>query len=81
MSGATSRRVALGALVVLYKGQRLSVGGGYSDKMRTVFWKRRKSLIGQICEFKVQDDPNEVALGRFCVFKRLRIDKNEPNEE
>ena len=65
----------LGAFVVEYQGRHLKVGGGFTHKMRRDYWRDRDDMIGRVIEFKHQEDPSQVALGRFCVFKRFRFDK------
>lgn len=64
----------LGGFIVSHKDHELRVGGGYDDWMRDEWWENRESFLGRIMEFKAQDDPTQVALGRFCVFKRWRGD-------
>lgn len=73
--GRGKNKGKLGGFVVEYKGKELGVGGGYSDALREKLWRDTDRYIGKVIEFKIQDDPNEVALGRFVVFKRFREDK------
>lgn len=71
----------LGALVVSYQGNTIQVGGGFTDADRSEFWSQRKSLIGKVVEFKVQDDSSAVAVARFNVFKRFRFDRSAESED
>jgi DNA ligase-1 len=64
----------LGAFVIEIGGEQVNVGGGFTDKQRDEFWRKRKSLRGCWIEFEYQKDP--VALRRFPVFVRMRPDRD-----
>jgi len=65
----------LGAfLIELDNGKTISVGGGYSNKQRAIYWKNREKLIGLYVDFVEQHDPKKVATGRFNRFVRFRED-------
>lgn len=78
-SGRNSGR--LGALVVAFGGTTINVGGGFKDQDRVDLWHRRDTLVGQVVEFKVQDDSASVATARFNVFKRFRSDRSAEAED
>ena len=68
----------LGAFVVDFRGHRVNVGSGYTDKQRVEFWKERVSIVGQIMEVEAQETTNNEKGGeslRFPVFKKIRYDK------
>jgi DNA ligase 1 len=65
----------LGALLcVNVKGQEISVGGGYSDAQRKIFWAIRKKLSGRILECEMQD--SDVAKARGPQFVKWRPDRD-----
>lgn len=72
---------SLGSLVVLYKGNEVCVGSGFSDEQRKVLWESRESLIGTLCEVKYKEISQDKNTGlsslQFPVFIRLRYDKLE----
>lgn len=71
----------LGALVVSYKGNAVSVGSGFSDEQRAIFWEKRDELIGSLCEVKYKETSYDQRTGleslQFPVFVRIRDDKSE----
>jgi DNA ligase-1 len=71
----------LGAFVLLYKGNEVKVGSGFSDEQRSQFWDNRDGMIGQLCEVKykeISSDKNTRAESlQFPVFVSLRTDKDE----
>ena len=67
----------LGSWQVEYKGELVNVGGAMTDRMRERFWREKNERLGQVVEFKVQDDPDDVAVVRFPQFVRFRPDKAE----
>jgi len=64
----------LGAFLCELNGVRTKVGGGYSDKQRTEFWKNKESMKGMTMEVQCQEVTKDGVL-RFPVFLRLRTDK------
>ena len=73
----------LGAFVVDYMGNEVSVGSGFTDAQRDEFWGNRDELPGVLCEVKykeVSSDKNTGAKSlQFPVFVGLRTDKTEPS--
>lgn len=71
----------LGAVVVDYKGNEVSVGSGFTDEQRNDFWQRRDSLTGCLCEIKYKEISSNKDTGaeslQFPVFVSLREDKQE----
>ena len=65
----------LGAFVCDFKGERVKIGGGYSDELRERFWVEKDKMIGMIIETESQETTKDGKL-RFPVFIRLRIDKS-----
>ena len=65
----------LGAFVVDYKGNSLKVGGGYTDKQREEYWRRKDELIGRVITVQYFEETNNLNDGvglRFPVFKEVR---------
>jgi DNA ligase-1 len=59
-----------------YKGTRLRVGTGMSDKQRLIFWQEREKLPGRIVEVLYKEETenkrtNQKSL-QFPVFVALR---------
>lgn len=73
----------LGAFVVDYMGNEVSVGSGFTDAQRDDFWLRRDELPGILCEVKYKEVSCDKKTGakslQFPVFVGLRIDKSEPS--
>lgn len=65
----------LGAIEVIVKSKRVSVGTGFSDDQREAIWKNRNSLIGKHAEVKYQEMTQDGSL-RFPVFMKFRPDKD-----
>lgn len=70
----------LGALVISFNGNEVSVGSGFTDDQRRDFWERREELEGLICEVKYKEISSDKKTGaqslQFPVFVTLRIDKD-----
>ena len=72
----------LGAFICDYKGNEVSVGGGFKEHERVDFWKKRDELIGKIIEVRYfqesenQDGKKSIRHGHFI---RVRDDKTEPS--
>ena len=65
----------LGAFVVDYKGNSLKVSGGYTDKQREEYWRRKDELIGRVITVQYFEETNNLNDGvglRFPVFKEVR---------
>lgn len=73
----------LGAFVVDYMGNEVSVGSGFTDTQREDFWHRRDELPGILCEVKYKEVSCDKKTGakslQFPVFVGLRTDKSEPS--
>ena len=73
----------LGAFVVDYMGNEVSVGSGFTDAQRDDFWRRRDDLPGILCEVKYEEVSCDKKTGakslQFPVFVGLRTDKSEPS--
>lgn len=59
-------------------GDEVHVGGGFKHKagqdQRMDFWLRRDEMIGKKIDIKVQKDQQQVGVGRFNRFERVRED-------
>jgi DNA ligase-1 len=75
----TKNEGVLGALVVEYKGNEVSIGGGYTDEMRVDLWARRNELINKVIEIEYREESTNSKTGkkslRFPEFIRFRPDK------
>jgi len=73
----------LGAFVVDYKGNKVEIGGGYSDEERATFWEHRDEMIGKIIEIKYKGESQNKRSGlkslQFADFVCIRNDKNDPS--
>lgn len=74
----------LGALVLLYEGNEVRVGSGFTDEDRKYFWEHKDEIIGGICEVKYkeisQDKNTKMNSLQFPVFVGLRFDKTESSD-
>ena len=81
--GTGKNKGSLGSLLVEYKGNSVGVGSGYTDEQRTVFWKNRDEMIGQIITVKYKeetmDKKTKLPSLQFPIFVMMRPDKDEPN--
>ena len=75
----------LGALIIDYKGNKVSVGGGYSDEQRQEIWKNRDSYIGKILQVKFKEETKNKETGlislQFGTFVCIREDGKEVSYE
>jgi len=75
----------LGALVVKFNGNEVSVGSGFSDEQRQHYWEHKDELIGKICEVKYKEISYDKKTGmeslQFPVFIGIRYDKETENVE
>ena len=46
----------LGSFIIDYKGNKVNVGSGYSDKQRQEYWANRDKYIGRILEVKYKEE-------------------------
>lgn len=70
----------LGAFIVDYKGNELSVGYGYKDYERIEFWNNRDDMIGKIIEVELMEEiksKDGKISARHGGFKQVRWDKND----
>lgn len=71
----------LGALVVDFQGNEVSVGSGFTDQQRHELWEKRNELPGILCEVKYKEISSDKKTGQrslqFPVFVTLRTDKTE----
>lgn len=71
----------LGAFVVSYKGNEVSVGSGFSDEQRAEFWNKKEEFLGRLCEIKYKEISSDQNTGmeslQFPVFVGIREDKSE----
>lgn len=68
----------LGALIVDFKGQELSVGTGFTDALRKEIWDNKEKYLGKLITIKFFDYGN-YDVPRFPVFKGFR-DTNDISE-
>lgn len=73
----------LGALVVIYHGNEVKVGSGFTDSQREMLWAIRDNLDGVLCEVKYKEVSQDKSTGlyslQFPIFVRIRNDKSEPS--
>lgn len=71
----------LGAFVLDFNGNEVSVGSGFTDEQRMEFWENRELLAGTLCEVKYKEVSADKNTGKeslqFPVFVTLRTDKTE----
>jgi len=71
----------LGAFIVDYKGNQLSVGSGMSDKQRMEFWFDRNLLVGRVIEVMYKEETENKQTDQkslqFPVFIALREEGKE----
>lgn len=80
--GTGRNKGRLGALIVDYKGFSCGVGSGFSDYDRDYIWTHPDEYLGKIVEVQYFEESKNQDGGislRFPVFKKLRVDKNEPS--
>jgi DNA ligase 1 len=64
----------LGGFYVDFKGVQVSVGGGFSDEQRRIFWAARGDAVGRMIEVEFHEVTPDGSL-RHPRFKRFRDDK------
>ena len=71
----------LGRMNVLYKGNLVGVGSGFSDSDREYIWNNQDKLVGRVAEiqyFEESTNKKDKSLSlRFPVFKCIREDGKE----
>lgn len=81
--GKGNLKNTLGALVVEYKNNKVSVGSGYTLEERDNIWNTKDNIIGKIITVQYFEEIKDKKTGlyslRFPVFKQLRNDKTEPS--
>ncbi|MDO4562214.1 MAG: hypothetical protein Q4C12_00110 [Clostridia bacterium] len=75
----------LGAVVLDYKGNEVSVGSGFTDDQRKWFWKHKEDIVGCLCEVKYKeisaDKRTRAESLQFPIFISIRTDKDQLNYE
>lgn len=75
----------LGAFVLDFRGNEVSVGTGFTDSERAIYWAARETLPTLLCEVKYKEVSYDKKTGaeslQFPVYVCLRTDKSEPNYE
>jgi hypothetical protein len=66
-----------GFTVRMANGEKLRVGGGFTDKQRDLYWSRKLEMVGKWVEFKGQGNDSVTKSARFAVFVRMRDDIND----
>ena len=83
--GSGKYKGVLGALVVDFNGNEVSVGSGFTDDDRTNLWQIRDTLPGRIAEVKFkevsEDKKTHKASLQFPIFISLREEGKEVNIE
>lgn len=79
--GAGRLSGTLGAFVLMYEGNEVNVGSGFTDEQRKEYWLKKDDLLGALCEVKYKEISSDKNSGlnslQFPVFVRLREDKHE----
>lgn len=74
----------LGAITCDYKGYRLDVGSGFTDKQRGYYWNNPDKIVGKIVQLKYKNETKNKDGGlsvQFPIFEIVRTDKTEPSYE
>lgn len=79
--GTGKNKGTLGAIIVDYKGFKVKVGSGFTDKDRTYFWNNQKELLGRVITVQYFEETtnikdNSLSL-RFPVYLDLREEGKE----
>jgi ATP-dependent DNA ligase len=78
--GSNKYENTMGALVVLYKGNRVGVGTGFSDSLRDTIWKSPANVIGRFIEIESFGESTNAAgqVSLNCpVFQRFADEVHE----
>ena len=65
----------LGAVIVKFKNKRVSVGSGFSDEERELYWKEPNLIVGKVVEIHYHEVTPDGSLRHPRVFK-IREDKS-----
>lgn len=75
----------LGAFIIEYKGNKVSVGGGYSNEQRQEMWDNRDKYIGKILQVKFKEETKNKETGlvslQFGTFVCIREEGKEVSYE
>ena len=75
----------LGAFVIDYKGNKVSVGSGYSDEQRQEMWDNRDKYMGKILQVKFKEETKNKETGlvslQFGTFVCIREEGKEVSYE
>ena len=79
--GTGKNKGTLGAAIVDYKGFKVKVGSGFTDKDRKYFWENRDELLSRVITVQYFEETtnkkdNSLSL-RFPVFIELREEGKE----
>lgn len=81
--GKGNLKNTLGALIVEYKNNKVSVGSGYTLEERNNIWNTKNDIINRIITVQYFEEIKDKKTGlyslRFPVFKQIRNDKLEPS--
>lgn len=61
----------LGAVVVDFNGDSLTIGSGFNDEQRSHIWRNKKKYLGKTVNFKYQE-AGKKDLPRFPIFRGFR---------
>lgn len=61
----------LGAVVVDFNGDTLTIGSGFNDEQRAEVWRNKKKYLGKTVNFTYQD-AGKKNLPRFPIFRGFR---------
>lgn len=70
----------LGAIVVVYKGNEVRVGSGFTQEQRKYYWNNQDEIIGKIVMIKYFEETRNQNGGislRFPTMFDIRVDKDE----
>ena len=75
----------LGAFIIDYKGNKVSVGSGYLDEQRQEFWENRDKYMGKILQVKFKEETKNKETGlvslQFGTFVCIREEGKEVSYE
>lgn len=75
----------LGAFIIDYKGNKVSVGSGYLDEQRQEFWDNRDKYMGKILQVKFKEETKNKETGlvslQFGTFVCIREEGKEVSYE
>jgi len=80
--GESKYKGMLGGITVDYKGYPLSIGSGFTDEQRKLYWDNPEFIIGKIVEISFFRESKNKQGGlsvSFPVFELIRHEKTEPS--